>query len=82
VTGQVLEGYPGPALVDASHDADLLVVGSNGHGEFADIVLGSAGMHCVTHAQCPVLVYRSNRHQPGTTPAASSVGRSCPVEID
>jgi nucleotide-binding universal stress UspA family protein len=63
VTGQVIEGYPGPALVDASRDADLLVVGSRGHGEFADIILGSVGMHCATHAHCPVLVYRSDRVQ-------------------
>jgi nucleotide-binding universal stress UspA family protein len=65
-TGQVIEGYPGPALVDASRDADLLVVGSRGHGEFADILLGSVGLHCATHAHCPVLVYRSDRDKPVT----------------
>ncbi|HEY1636655.1 MAG TPA: universal stress protein [Solirubrobacteraceae bacterium] len=63
-TGQAIEGYPGPALVDASRDADLLVVGSRGHGEFTDILLGSVGMHCATHAHCPVLVYRSKRDKP------------------
>ena len=63
VTGQVIEGYPGPVLVDASLDADLLVVGSRGHREFAEILLGSVGMHCATHAHCPVLVYRSDRDQ-------------------
>jgi nucleotide-binding universal stress UspA family protein len=65
-TGQLIYGYPGPALVDASRDADLLVVGSRGHGEFTDILLGSVGMHCVTHAHCPVLVYRSDRDKPVT----------------
>ena len=65
-TGQVIEGSSGPALVDASRDADLLVVGSRGHGEFMDILLGSVGMHCVTHAHCPVLVYRSDRDKPVT----------------
>ena len=63
VTGQVIESYPGPALVDASLGADLLVVGSRGHHELADIILGSVGMHCATHAHCPVLVYRSDRDQ-------------------
>jgi nucleotide-binding universal stress UspA family protein len=63
VTGQVIESYPGPALVDASLDADLLVVGSRGHRELADILLGSVGMYCATHAYCPVLVYRSDRDQ-------------------
>jgi nucleotide-binding universal stress UspA family protein len=62
-TSQVIEGSPGLALVDASRDADLLVVGSRGHGEFMDILLGSVGIHCATHAHCPVLVYRSDRDQ-------------------
>jgi nucleotide-binding universal stress UspA family protein len=65
-TGQVIEGHPGPTLVDASRDANLLVVGSRGHGEFADILLGSVGLHCATHAHCPVLVYRSDRDKPVT----------------
>jgi nucleotide-binding universal stress UspA family protein len=65
-TGHVINGYPGPVLVDASRDADLLVVGSRGHGELIDILLGSVGMHCVTHAHCPVLVYRSDRDKPVT----------------
>jgi nucleotide-binding universal stress UspA family protein len=65
-TGHVINGYPGPALVDASRDADLLVVGSRGHGELTDILLGSVGMHCITHAHCPVLVYRSDRDKPVT----------------
>ena len=63
VIGQVIEGHPGPALVDASRDADLLVVGSRGHSELAEVILGSVGMHCATHAHCPVLVYRSDRDQ-------------------
>jgi nucleotide-binding universal stress UspA family protein len=65
-TGQVIDGYPGPALVDASRDADLLVVGSRGHRAFTGFLLGSVGMHCVTHAHCPVLVYRSDRDKPVT----------------
>jgi nucleotide-binding universal stress UspA family protein len=70
-TGQVIYGHPGPALVDASRDADLLVVGSRRHREFTDILLGSVGMHCVTHAHCPVLVYRSERDKPVTEPTAA-----------
>ena len=31
----ILEGHPAPLLVQASEGADMLVVGSRGHGEFA-----------------------------------------------
>ena len=55
----VKEGHPAPALVAASKGADLLVVGSRGHGEFTGMLLGSVSEHCVTNAHCPVLVLRN-----------------------
>lgn len=55
---EVVEGHPARVLVEASTGADLLVVGSRGHGEFAGMLLGSVSEHCVTNAHCPVLVYR------------------------
>ena len=58
---RVLEGHPAPVLIEASRGAELLVVGSRGHGEFAGMLLGSVGEHCVTHAHCPVAVVRENR---------------------
>lgn len=54
----VAEGYAAQILVEASNDAELLVVGSRGHGELAGMLLGSVSEHCVTHAHCPVLVFR------------------------
>jgi nucleotide-binding universal stress UspA family protein len=54
----VTRGHPAPALVAASEGADLLVVGSRGHGEFAGMLLGSVSEHCVTNAHCPVVVLR------------------------
>jgi nucleotide-binding universal stress UspA family protein len=59
--GIVVEGRPAPVLVGASHGADLLVVGSRGHGEFAGMLLGSVSEHCTSNAYCPVLVLRSSR---------------------
>jgi nucleotide-binding universal stress UspA family protein len=48
-------------LVDASKGADLLVVGSRGHGEFIGMLLGSVSRHCASQAHCPVLIHRSRR---------------------
>jgi nucleotide-binding universal stress UspA family protein len=54
----VVEGDAAPALIAASEHADLLVVGSRGHGAFAGTLLGSVSRHCVTHAACPVVIVR------------------------
>jgi nucleotide-binding universal stress UspA family protein len=54
----VIEASPAQALIDAAKGADLLVVGSRGHGGFTGILLGSVSQHCVHHAPCPVLVIR------------------------
>jgi len=54
----VVEGHPAPTLVQASRGADLLVLGSRGHGEFAGMLIGSVSQHCVSNAHCPVLVWR------------------------
>src|ERR1700761_9182199 len=59
---RVIEGNPAQVLLDASDGADLLVVGSRGHGGFTEALLGSVGQHCVHHARCPVVVIRGQRH--------------------
>ena len=51
-------GHPAPVLIEESKNADLLVVGSRGHGAFTGMLLGSVSMHCVTGAFCPVTVVR------------------------
>jgi len=52
----VRHGHPADVLVRAAQGADLLVVGSHGHGGFAGLLLGSVSLHCVHHAPCPVLI--------------------------
>ncbi len=52
-------GHAAQVLVEASKEADLLVVGSRGHREFAGMLIGSVSLHCVTGAACPVVVVRS-----------------------
>jgi nucleotide-binding universal stress UspA family protein len=46
------------ALVGVSRGAQLVVVGSRGHGALAGTLLGSTGMQLIHHADCPVLVVR------------------------
>jgi len=53
---RVLEGPPAEVLLDAAQDAELLVLGSRGHGTLVGMLLGSVSQHCVHHAHCPVVI--------------------------
>ena len=46
------------ALVQQAEGADLLVVGSRGHGGFSGLLLGSVGQQCAQHAPCPTVIVR------------------------
>jgi nucleotide-binding universal stress UspA family protein len=52
-------GVAADVLIFESHGADLLVVGSRGHGGFTSMLLGSVSMQCAMHASCPVTVVHS-----------------------
>ncbi|RRO18648.1 universal stress protein [Saccharopolyspora rhizosphaerae] len=51
-------GHPVAALTDAGRDAQLLVVGHRGRGEFGGLFLGSVAAGVLHHAPCPVAVVR------------------------
>lgn len=61
VEAVVRRGNPALQLVDLASGADLLVVGSHGHGAFVGGLLGSVSNRCVHHATCPVTVIRHQK---------------------
>lgn len=61
VTVRAISGFPAKELIEASRDADLVVVGSRGAGGFAKLLVGSVGSQVVEHAHCPVVVVPSER---------------------
>ena len=52
----IAHGAPAAELVRASGEADLLVVGSRGHGALAGLLLGSVTRTCLHSSRCPVAV--------------------------
>ena len=57
---EVVKGNPAAALLAASAGAELMVVGSRGHGGFVEALLGSVSQHCAHHAPCPVVIIRDS----------------------
>lgn len=69
----VRRGRAQQVLVDAARGAELLVVGSRGHGSFVGMLLGSVSEHVIAHAGCPVVVIRhpADGHPPSADPATA-----------
>ncbi|SDD58924.1 universal stress protein [Glycomyces harbinensis] len=58
VEATTVAGHPAKTVIDLAEGADLLVVGSRGHGGFVGTLVGSVSQYCVAHATCPVVVVR------------------------
>lgn len=56
VTVRATHGFPAEELIEASRDADMVVVGERGAGGFARLVMGSVTTQVAHHAHCPVVI--------------------------
>lgn len=62
VTVRAVHGIPAEELIEASRDADMVVVGERGAGGFERLVMGSVSTQVAHHAHCPVVIIpRENR---------------------
>jgi nucleotide-binding universal stress UspA family protein len=57
-----VEGRPSERLCLAALDAELLVLGSHGHGAIHGTLVGSTSQHVIRHALCPVVILPDPRH--------------------
>ena len=63
VTSEVLFGRPAPAIIEAAstNGADLIVMGTHGHGAVMHLMMGNVAERVVRGAPCPVLTVREPR---------------------
>ncbi|MCQ9180008.1 universal stress protein [Streptomyces sp. IBSBF 2953] len=74
VTADVEEGGPVESLVAAAAAAELLVLGSRGHGPVVGFLLGSVGRQVIADAACPIVLVRA-----GDRPSMEAAGREIVV---
>ncbi|AOR36309.1 universal stress protein [Streptomyces fodineus] len=74
VSVDVVEGEPVHALARAAAEAEMLVLGSPGHGPVLGFLLGSIGQQVIAEATRPVVLVRA-----GDRPTAEAAGRDVVV---
>ena len=87
VAAEAVEGVAADVLAEAARDADLLVLGSHGHGRMYHTVLGSVSEQCIRRASCPVVVIPVERARAGrpagvAVPAPTEDGEESSSTLD
>jgi len=75
ISTRLVDDSAAAALIDESHDAQAVVMGSHGTSAFSTLVAGSTTMNVATHARCPVVAVPS-------APATAFGGRGIVVGVD
>jgi nucleotide-binding universal stress UspA family protein len=73
VTTSVVEGNAAQVLLEAAKDAELLVVGSRGHGGFTSALLGSVSQHCAHLSPCPIVIVRAGVGEPEASASGTAI---------
>ncbi|WP_309053592.1 universal stress protein [Streptomyces sp.] len=68
LTAELLRDTPVAALLGTGERAEMLVVGSRGHGAVAGFLLGSSGQQIIAGAARPVVAVRSRDGEPAEPP--------------
>lgn len=61
VDTEIANDSAGHALIRASEDAEMVVVGARGLGGFKGLLLGSVSQQVAHHARCPVVIVPCER---------------------
>jgi nucleotide-binding universal stress UspA family protein len=56
VTVRAVAGVPAEEILNAAHEAEMIVVGARGAGGFKKLLMGSVSVQITHHARCPVVV--------------------------
>jgi nucleotide-binding universal stress UspA family protein len=76
----VVAGQPSEQLCLAALDAELIVLGSHGHGAAHDALVGSTSQHVIRHATCPVVILPDPRHAEREAKRAHAKHRIAPPQ--
>ncbi|MGE3812552.1 MAG: universal stress protein, partial [Candidatus Nanopelagicales bacterium] len=74
VTARHVAGHAASAIITASAEASLVVVGARGRSLVAEVLLGSVSRHVSAHAHCPVVVVHEAADRPGAPVAVGVDG--------
>ncbi|CAG4926026.1 universal stress protein [Acidithrix sp. C25] len=62
IESTIRQGPPAVALIERGNNADLVVVGSRGHGGFTGLMLGSVSQQLAHHANFPLVIVRNAKN--------------------